>query len=75
MAKLPGEATRFRAASFIDQVVGLASLRKHAKLRLSAQARLHPDYAVLAKLPGFGSVRIAQLIAAIGTPHRFRTKR
>jgi transposase len=53
----------------------LSQLRKQAKQWLTAQARKHADYPILLKLPGFGAVRVAQLIAIVGTPHRFRTKR
>jgi transposase len=75
LAKLHDEAARFRAASLLDQIAALTKLRKQAKQRLVAQARQHPDYALLLKLPGFGSVRVAQLLAVVGTPQRFRTKR
>ena len=39
------------------------------------QSRQHPDYQLLLKTPGFGPVRVAQLLAWVGSPHRFRTKR
>lgn len=75
LAKLSDEAARFRAAALLDQLAALTPLRKQAKQRLIAQARKHPDYALLSKLPGFGAVRVAQLLAIVGTPQRFRTKR
>lgn len=75
LAKLCDEAARFRAASLLDQIAALSQLRKQAKQRLMAQARRHADYQILIKLPGFGPVRVAPLLAAVGTPHRFRTKR
>jgi len=75
LAKLGDEAARFRAESLLEQLESLSQLRKQAKQRLVAQARAHADYQILVKLPGFGPVRVAQLIAAVGTPHRFRTKR
>jgi transposase len=75
LAKLPEEAARFRATSLLEQLDARSQLRKRAKQRLTAQARGHADYAILLKLPGFGPVRVAQLIAIVGTPHRFRTKR
>lgn len=59
----------------LEQLESLSQLRKQAKQRLVAQARAHADYQILVKLPGFGPVRVAQLIAAVGTPHRFRTRR
>ncbi len=75
LAKLPDEAARFRATALLDQIAALTPLRKQAKQRLVVQARQHSDYSILMKLPGFGSVRVAQLLAIVGTPHRFRTKR
>jgi transposase len=75
LAKLSDEAARLRAESLLDQFESISQLRKHAKQRLLAAANQHPDYRILMKLPGFGAVRVAQLIAMVGTPHRFRTKR
>jgi len=75
LAKLGEDAARFRAESLLEQLESISQLRKQAKGRLLAQARTHADYRILIKLPGFGPVRVAQLIAAVGTPHRFRTKR
>lgn len=75
LAKLGEDAARFRAQSLLEQLESLSQLRKQAKQRLLAQARAHADYRILIELPGFGPVRVAQLIAAVGTPHRFRTKR
>jgi transposase len=75
LAKLPDEAARFRAASLLEQLEAISPLHKRAKQRLVRQARKHADYQILIKLPGFGPVRVAQLIASVGTPHRFRTKR
>lgn len=75
LAKLSDEAARFRAESLLDQLDSLQQLRKQAKSRFVAQARTHADYPILLQLPGFGAVRVGQLIATVGTPHRFRTKR
>ena len=66
---------RFRAESLLDQLVALQELRKQAKRRFVLRVRQHPDYCILSRLPGFGPVRVGQLIATVGTPHRFRTKR
>lgn len=75
LAQLPDEAVRFRATSLYEQLAALQQLRKQAKRRFVQQTRQHPDYAYLASLPGFGEVRVGQLLAIIGTPQRFRTKR
>jgi transposase len=75
LAKLTDEAARFRAESLLDQLAALRQLRKQAKQRFVAQARQHADYPILAQLPGFGAVRVGQLLAIVGTPQRFRSKR
>src|SRR5262252_8944031 len=75
LAKLKDEATRFRAESLLDQLAALRELRKRAKQRFVLQVRQHPDYRILSGLPGFGPVRVGQMIATVGTPHRLRTKR
>ena len=75
LAKLDDEAMRFRAESLLDQLAALQELRKQAKQRFVLQVRQHPDYRILSGLPGFGPVRVGQMIATVGTPHRFRTKR
>jgi transposase len=75
LAKISDEAARFRAESLLDQIEALRELRKQAKSRFLTQARKHTDYPILSQLPGFGAVRVGQLIAIVGSPHRFRTKR
>src|SRR5262245_55954865 len=39
------------------------------------EARKHLDYPILASVPGFGAVRVGELLAIAITPDRFRTKR
>jgi transposase len=75
LARLTDEAARFRARTLLDQLAALQNLRKQAKQRFVSQVRRQPDYACLCRLPGFGEVRVGQLMATVGTPHRFRTKR
>ena len=75
LARLSDEAARFRAESLLDQIESLRELRKQAKSRFLEQARKHPDYPILASVPGFGAVRVGELLAIAITPDRFRTKR
>jgi len=75
LAKLSDEAARFRAESLFDQIESLRELRKQAKSRFLEQARKHPDYPILTSVPGFGAVRVGELLAIAITPDRFRTKR
>lgn len=75
LAKLSDESSRFRAESLLEQWEAISQLRKQAKQRMVTEARQQADYKILSKVPGFGAVRVAQLMAIVGTPHRFRTKR
>jgi transposase len=75
LAKLPEEAARFRAESLWTQLDTLQALRKAAKTKLLAACSPAADYPRLLKLPGIGPVRAATLLALLGTPARFRTKR
>jgi transposase len=74
LAQLTEQAARFRAQSLLEQLETIQKLRKAARLELIKQARQHPDYPRLLQIPGFGQVRVAQLLAWVGVPHRFRTK-
>ncbi len=65
----------FRATSLFTQMEAIQELRQTAKRRMIEEARRHPDYRILIGLPAIGPVRVAQLLAVVGTPHRFRTKR
>jgi transposase len=62
LARLSDEAARFRAESLFDQIESLRELRKQAKSRFLEQARKHPDYPILASVPGFGAVRVGELL-------------
>ena len=42
--------------------------------RLLAEAGKHPIAKILATAPGIGSIRVAQLLPIVVTPHRFRTR-
>jgi transposase len=75
LARLSDEAARFRAESLLDQIESLRELRKQAKSRFLEETRKHPDFPILTSLPGFGAVRVGELLAIAITPDRFRTKR
>ena len=75
LEKLGEPGARFRAQSLYAELETIQELRQAAKKRMIEQARRHPDYRMLKAVPGFGPVRVAQLLAVVGTPHRFRTKR
>jgi transposase len=39
------------------------------------ELRRHPAYLILKAVPVLGPIRIAQILAKVASPHRFRTKR
>jgi transposase len=75
LAKLPGVGARARAERLYSELDHLTLLRREARRALVAECRRHPASKVLLKVPTLGVVRVAQLIAAVVTPHRFRSKR
>ena len=53
----------------------LTQLRDEAEAWLLKEAKSHPIIRVLKSAPGMGPIRTAQLVAIVGTPDRFRTRR
>jgi transposase len=51
------------------------ALKAEAQRLLVRESRRHRIARVLETAPGFGEVRVAQLLPIVITPHRFRTKR
>jgi transposase len=74
LAKLEGGA-RVRAAALLAQLDLLLELRPKAKTAMIAAARRLPGWKVLRSMPFLGPVRVAQILAIMRTPYRFRTKR
>lgn len=64
-----------RAAALLTELDVLFQLRPKAKAAMIAEAKRHPSWRVLKSIPYLGPVRVAQLLATIRTPFRFRTKR
>jgi transposase len=75
LAKLEEAGVRYRAELSFTQLAGLVALRKEAKAAMVKEAKRHPAFALLTSIPGLGPVRVAQLVAILDTPHRFRSKR
>lgn len=73
--KVPDPAARERTRLFLSQLDTLSSLRRQAKRAMLAEARKHPVFFLLQSFPRVGPVRAAELIAIVGSPFRFRTKR
>ena len=75
LAKLSEPGMRLRAELFFRELDTLTELRKQARLAMLRQARKHKDFKRLCKIPGLGFVNVSRLIAQVGTPFRFQTKR
>jgi transposase len=66
---------RLRTEFLYKQLDHLRELRREAKKALLQEARKQAAFKRLCTVPGLGPIRVAQFIAVIGSPHRFRTKR
>jgi len=75
LAKLNDEGLRLRAEFLYKQLDYLRELRREARKALLKEARRQAPFKRLVEVPGLGPIRVAQIIAAIGSPFRFRTKR
>jgi transposase len=75
LEKLTERGAKQRASFLYQQLGALKPLRHEAKLLMVKEARRQPAYPWLMSVPQFGSVSVAQLLAIVSTPHRFRSKR
>jgi len=75
ISKFPIRESGMRAALYYGQLDLLKEQRRETKKVFLKEARRYPVQKILRKIPGFGPIRSAFVIAVIGTPHRFRTKR
>jgi transposase len=75
LAQLADRGGRFRAEALYAELDVLRTLRPQAKAAMLAEARRDPAWPVLRTIPFLGPVRVAVLLATMGTPWRFRTKR
>ena len=75
LARLEQPCLRERARTLGAQLDALRPLLADAKRALRRHARAHAAYSLLASIPGLGPVRVAAIISAIKTPHRFRRNR
>jgi transposase len=74
LAKLDGGA-RVRAAALFTHLDVLLELRPPAKIAMLAEARRQPGWKILRSIPFLGPIRVAEILAIVRTPYRFRTKR
>jgi transposase len=75
LEQLTERGVRFRAEALYAELDVLRALRPKAKAAMIAEAKRDPAWPVLWTIPFFGPVRVAVLLATMGTPWRFRTKR
>lgn len=75
LAKLRERGAKQRASFLYQQLAALKPLRHEAKRMMVQEARRQRAYPWLMSMPQFGSVSVAQLLAVVSTPHRFRSKR
>ena len=75
LAQLPDRGSRFRAETLYAELAVVHALRPKAKTAMLAEAKRDPAWALLLSIPFYGPVRVAQLLATMQTPWRFRTKR
>jgi transposase len=75
LRKLTEGGTRARAGYLYEQLAALRPLRQKAKLAMLREARRQAAYPWLLSMPRLGPISVAQLLAVVGSPHRFRSKR
>jgi transposase len=75
LEKLKEPGARQRAGFLYQQLAALKPLRHEAKRLMVKEARRQAAYRWLLSVPKLGAVSVAQLLAVVGTPHRFRSKR
>jgi transposase len=73
--KLPNEGQRTRAELFFRQLDELKEIKRAAQKAMVKESKRHGACRVLSQVPELGPVRIAQIMATVDTPWRFRTKR
>lgn len=75
LRKIESAGLRSRAEFLFRQLDQLQLLRREAKRAMIKESRRHMATQLLQQIPELGPVRIAQIVATVGTPHRFRSKR
>jgi transposase len=75
LEKLTEPGAKQRAGFLYKQLAALKPLRKEAKQVMVKEARRQTAFSWLESVPQLGAVSVSQLLAIVGTPHRFRSKR
>ncbi len=74
LGKLENRGARTRVEVLLTELDLLRELRPRAKAAMVAEARRDPAFKGLDAIPFLGPVRVAQLLAVLQTPWRFREK-
>lgn len=75
LGKLKERGVRQRARLLYEQLHQLKELRQESKREMLKEAKRYAAYQILMTIPLMGAVRVAQLMAIVETPFRFRNKR
>jgi len=75
LRKLTEPGAKARAGFLYEQLAAVRPLRQKAKLAMLREARRQAAYPWLLSVPRLGAVSVAQVLAIVGSPHRFRSKR
>ena len=75
LSQLEQRGARMRAEALFTELDVLQELRPKAKAAMIAEARRQPGWKILRSVPFLGPVRVAEILAMMATPWRFRTKR
>lgn len=75
IGKQDNPGRRKRAELLFREMDDLKGLKREARKAMIAEGRHHEAYHILIRVPELGPVRVAQIIATVDTPFRFRTKR
>jgi transposase len=75
LSKIQESGLKSRLKLLFSQLDSLMPLRQEAQKKLLAESQKYPAVKILRKIPCLGPIRSAQIVAVVGSPHRFRTKR
>lgn len=75
LEKLSERGVRERARQLYEQLEQLEGWVATARRQMLAESRRQPAKKNLQLIPTLGEISVAQLIATVDTPHRFRSKR
>ena len=75
LVQLPERGVRERASQLYEQLAQLDKWVNKARLQMLRESRKQKARKILEQIPTLGEISVAQLIATIDTPFRFRSKR